>query len=536
MIKAIREALEIDKILSLLEPAGDCGRSAKNRPKTWKIGEEKALREEFIRLEILISRLKKDAKLVNCLADCLSQIPYIPHTLAGIEERALTLTEFFEIKKFIHYYLQLEDLCAKSQQPRLYSFADLSGIYRLLDADNQRTPAFTLSPAFNKKLAQVLDNMQNLQQQKRLLESKLSAAAAKAIGLAKIPLELVVSRQDKTLVSKISASEYFLLTAENYANLTFRLKETPELAEVKQKIQQTGIQLEKEEQKVQEALTIKLRAKAKALQQALQLVCKIDWDLAKARFALRYHCCIPQINSNPVLRADGAVNLPVKLRMDSYGIEFQPVDLEFGQTLNVIVGPNMGGKTTAMKTVGQICRLTELAIPVPAVNAVVPLFDAIWLNQCEAGEENLSSFGKEIVSLSEALDRKGRKLLLIDELAKGTNPQEGEAILSAVLETSGQTDGLIIAATHFDKPAQLKQAAHYAIKGIDKKKLEKFTGNKPQELSQKLEMINRMMDYGLLKLSKKQKPPRSALYIADILGLSPEILATAKKYLSENQE
>jgi len=306
------------------------------------------------------------------------------------------------------------------------------------------------------------------------------------------------------------------------------LKDNKQLAETRKQISALSAQITKTEEAVLKSLSKKLNAYHPALIQTAELVQKLDWDYAKAVFAVRYNCCIPKITNKLQVYAKQAANLPVKFSQAEKNRRYQPVDLEFNNTLNIITGPNMGGKTTALKTIGQLCLLAQYAVPLPAKEAEICLFDNVWYNQELEGGENLSSFGKEIVSLSAILRKKGKTLFLFDELAKGTNPVEGEAILTAVLDYVKSLSCLCLAATHYDIAKNVKTAVQYAIKGIDIKALKKLSNIDKQSLEKQLDLINQLMDYSLIKLTGKAAPPQNAIPIAEILGLPEDIITKAE--------
>ncbi|MFO7659801.1 MAG: hypothetical protein R6V77_02710 [Candidatus Cloacimonadaceae bacterium] len=135
--------------------------------------------------------------------------------------------------------------------------------------------------------------------------------------------------------------------------------------------------------------------------------------------------------------------------------------------------------------------------------------------------------------MAAALDKKGRTLYLFDELAKGTNPLEGEAILTAVLTYLSDQSCLALAATHYDKPAHMEKATQYAIKGIASASLDKLVVDKNNSLNSQLDLINQLIDYRLVKLSDKIKPPLNAIPIAEILGLPAEIILKAKRIMKQ---
>lgn len=527
MDKNTTKMLKLDAIMALIEPAGDCGKHYRQHLQSYKPGQESQCNMEFNRLSALQHAIQKDNLPAEKLHGILSHLAWLPQIIKALDSRPLLLHELFEIKQFIHYTLQLCELLHSYGLQKHYTLPNFNAVYQLLDAEGQNTPAFHLSPQYHKDLAKYMESMQLLQRQKRQLTRTLALEAQNELQLTAPKTELVVSRMETERVKQLEKSRYYRLLEENYVNLTFILQETPQLKQLTQRLAALSLKLQAAEQAALQKLSEKLAPHSAKLILAQNIVSQLDWDFAKSRFALQYGCVLPRITKARSVMIHQAVNLPVKLAQSASGNAYQTLDLSFQLKINVLTGPNMGGKTTALKTLGQICALAALGIPVPARDAQVCLFDAIWYNHDEAETESLSTFGKEVVALAAVLHKKGRLLLLIDELAKGTNPLEGEAILTAALQYIKQLPCLCLAATHFDKPNTLKGIRRYAIRGIDEKQLQHWDISSSLDISQRLKTINTMMDYSLITIERGALPPRNALSIATLLGLQQEIINSA---------
>jgi len=133
-----------------------------------------------------------------------------------------------------------------------------------------------------------------------------------------------------------------------------------------------------------------------------------------------------------------------------------PMDIEVGdpKPLLVITGPNAGGKTVALKTLGLLCLMAQSGLHVPArEGARLPLLHAIFaiIGDDQSVAENLSTFSAFVKQLREVLEQvDDRSLVLLDELGAGTDPDEGAALAQAVLEALAERGALCVASTHLE--------------------------------------------------------------------------------------
>ena len=140
-----------------------------------------------------------------------------------------------------------------------------------------------------------------------------------------------------------------------------------------------------------------------------------------------------------------------------------PIDLELGSLRALVVsGPNTGGKTVALKTLGLAVVLHQCGLRPPADEAALPVFDEILV---DIGDEqsiamSLSTFSAHVRNLVEIIERATeRSLVLLDELAAGTDPVEGAALAQAVLAHLSRQARLTVATSHY---AELKEWASAA--------------------------------------------------------------------------
>ncbi len=200
----------------------------------------------------------------------------------------------------------------------------------------------------------------------------------------------------------------------------------------------------------------------------------------------------------------------------------------------------MAGKSTVLKTIGQLFYLTAYAVPLPCRDAKLSLVDFVFFSSdSESSIRNdLSSFASELVSINNSMKQTGKGLFLIDEFARGTNPQEGEAFARAVLEVFIDQKAFVVSATHFSTPSCIENAAHFRIIGLTKNDYEKLIktllpqdAEKEDDLKSRIQELHKYMNYQLEPVKTSNIPPRAALMIAEILGIDEKIIDKAKDYL-----
>ncbi|MBQ4418354.1 MAG: Smr/MutS family protein, partial [Synergistaceae bacterium] len=197
-----------------------------------------------------------------------------------------------------------------------------------------------------------------------------------------------------------------------------------------------------------------------------------------------------------------------------------PIDVYCGVKFNnlVITGPNTGGKTVVLKTVGVLVILTWLGLPVPARDGTkIGSFDNIYedIGDEQSIEQNLSTFSSHLKKIIYILkNARKNSLILLDELGAGTDPQEGAALGVAILETLRQRGSITLSTTH-----------HNAIKQYA------LTTQGVETASMEFDAVNLKPVYKLLM----GVPGRSnALMIAKRYGMPEAVLKLAQNSLDQN--
>ena len=199
-----------------------------------------------------------------------------------------------------------------------------------------------------------------------------------------------------------------------------------------------------------------LRAERGPLEFAAAVIAGLDSVFARARYTREFDAAIPQFSNGNHLQLSGARNPVLEESLRRKGRPIVPMSLELGgaESVMVISGPNTGGKTVALKTVGLAALAAQHGIPVSAQAASLPLFDCVL---ADIGDEqsiaaDLSTFSAHILNLKSILERATlRTLVLVDEMGTGTAPEEGAALAVALLEAFRARGCLTLATTHHDR-------------------------------------------------------------------------------------
>jgi len=203
-------------------------------------------------------------------------------------------------------------------------------------------------------------------------------------------------------------------------------------------------------------LTERLRLLREPLVAAADTIAAFDSVFARARFAQDFDAAMPEFSEAGELRLEAARHpvLEDKLRRENRAIVPMTLALGGQERLLVISGPNTGGKTVALKTIGIAALSAQAGIPVAAQRAVLPLFDRVLV---DIGDEqsiaaDLSTFSAHMLNLKSMLRAATpQSLVLVDEMGTGTAPEEGAALAVALLDEFRAKNCIVLATTHHDR-------------------------------------------------------------------------------------
>src|SRR5712692_7759350 len=308
------------------------------------------------------------------------------------------------------------------------------------------------------------------------------------------------------------------------------------VVELNNKLRQLQIEERQEIERILRVLSLEVGQEADALKAAVELLAEFDLHLAKARYGRMTRSTEPRLND------DGRIDLH-EARHPLLTGKVVPINFHLGRDffMVVITGPNTGGKTVALKTVGLLTLMAQAGLHIPAEEASeVAIFEDIFadIGDEQSIEQSLSTFSSHLSRIIEILrsiesekdagtpDIRGklsqdlvgkrdphypRVLVLLDELGAGTDPSEGSALARAILTFLLERHVTTVATTHY---SELKAFAH-----------------------EQAGVVNASVEFDIETLSPTYRlsiglPGRSnALAIANRLGLDERIIERAREFL-----
>ena len=203
-------------------------------------------------------------------------------------------------------------------------------------------------------------------------------------------------------------------------------------------------------------MTRQIGENADAILTAADILAELELQFAKARFAEDYNCVavsLSGMSSDARLLLHRARHplLERNLKLKNGKIVPITIELEGERRQLVITGPNTGGKTVSLKTLGLLALMAQSGIPVPADRADMPVFDAILadIGDYQSIEQNLSTFSAHVTNI-DFISRTAtaNSLVLLDELGSATDPEEGAALAVAIAEHFRKVGCMIVISTH----------------------------------------------------------------------------------------
>ena len=293
-----------------------------------------------------------------------------------------------------------------------------------------------------------------------------------------------------------------------------------EVVELNNDLKMADAELQAEERRILRDLSERVAVVRADIERSLEAASWLDVVSAKALLGAQLDAIVPEVPDEPIVRLVAGRHPILALR----GVDVVPNDATLGgrRPALVLSGPNTGGKTVTIKTLGLAALLVRAGLPVPAAPGTkVGFFDHILtdIGDQQDVQEDLSTFSGHVLCLTEILaelERPGQALVLVDEIAAGTDPVQGAALGRALLLALLDRGCLLATTTHYP---ELK-----ALAATD----ERFTSGR----------VEFDADAGrpTYRLTVGKPGSSHALDVAARVGLPEEVLASARSFLDPNAQ
>lgn len=507
----------------------------KGRLKAFELGREKELMEELDKLEAFLPSVqnKEVRREFNNIFAHIKDLR--TSTRRAMEGFILTEVELFEIKNFLFLVRDLNRLIKKNNIPVFddTEITPIESLEKALDPEDTGISTFYIYDAYSDELKEIREKKREADKEIKLVKKELKEKIKEELNLDLRPdSSVVISKDNKELIGKIQNKPYLTYVSETYMNMKFAIKPTEKMTGLDREILILKDKEEREELRIREVLSKEIGKRRREIFRNMANIGRLDLLIGKAKYALDINGVKPEIIEEHRIEIEEGIHPKVSEFLKGKGLNFTPISLSLKEGVACITGANMGGKTISLKLVGLLSAMAQYGLFVPAKKMKLGLnqFIKSSIGDMQSTDSGLSTFGGEIKIVQEAISKSNEKgLILIDELARGTNPEEGYAISKAIVDYLKDKNSITLLTTHYDNVANLENVVHLQVIGLSKVNVLDLA--KEINIDEKMEIINKYMDYRLRVVEKDTAVPKDALNIARIMGLDGEILKLAEKYL-----
>ncbi|HUA58273.1 MAG TPA: endonuclease MutS2 [Verrucomicrobiae bacterium] len=371
-----------------------------------------------------------------------------------IEGASLDPKEIFELLSLLDRAADAKSVltAAGERFPLLARRALAIGDFRALlhDLDGKILPDGTVSDHASVALARL---RRDIERQKKAIQESLERFLKSHREEGVLQEEFVTIRNERFVVPVIAGQRRKLDGVIHGASSSGHtlFVEPLETIDLNNELVRLSEEEAREVHRILLELTARLRGHADSIRSTLTTMAELELIFAKGRFASEFDCVVPRFGERLFLRdARHPLLDDVLKRKHASAV---PVSLELTRERRTLLisGPNTGGKTVTLKTVGLLSLMAQSGLPVPAAEAEFPLFDQVLadIGDYQSIQENLSTFSAHVSNIREmALDVTPDSLVLLDELGAATDPEEGGALGVAIVEHFRSAGAFTLVSTH----------------------------------------------------------------------------------------
>ena len=527
----------LDYVMSQIDLNTPFGKNILKEIKPFFPGEEEELKSELDKIEDMMTFAEANKKSVEVLSEAFMEIKDATYTIERSKKNALSVVELYEIKTLLLMMRKIQQICSESNTPVPEEFIlePTEELLDVLDPNKDRLNTFYIYNEFSEKLRSLREEKRQIELSVRRQQKVRKEEIKKEHGIMLTPkFDCSVSKNSGDL-EKYKAIEDLQQVDEDYMTVTFQLKPCAEVYKLMEAMEALNLELDEEETVVRRRISTEISKFEDVLKNNCQKIGALDFALGKAIYAINTACVKPEISGEHVLEIEEGRHLKVEDILRTKKKEYCPISFSLADGVTCITGANMGGKTISLKLAGLVAILAQYGFFVPCKSAKVGLsnYMQILIGDSQSVERGLSSFGSEMEELKEILDHSDdRSLILIDEIASGTNPVEGLALTRSLVDYLKEKPYITLITTHFEAVAEEDGIKNMQVRGladVDFRQLDselRYANRK-----ERINIISKYMDYRLYTVEKQGQIPRDALNIAKMLGIDKEIIDGAKKYI-----
>lgn len=534
-----KASLDFQYILNRINIKTPYGKIYKDKMRPFFRGEEEKLIEELEKVATY-ANYAKNKRFMGEINNILHGIKDLRISINRARDGGiLSEIELFEIKNFLFLIRDLKEYLTASQ---VFLWKDMTiepieSLEKLLDPESTGISTFYIYDAYSEELKSIREEKREAERRIKREKNNLKEKIEKELDIKLNPDGSIIIPKDKgEVIEKLENYPHLNYVSETYMNIRYSLKATDTITLLERKVLILKDKEEKEEMEIRKYLSKEIGKKSKALYKNISSIGKIDFILGKASFGLEIDGIKPHIIKEHSITIVEGRHPKVEESLKKIGLAYTPISLELKEGVTCITGANMGGKTVSLKLVGLLTSMAQHGLLVPAKEMTLGLSNFIKasIGDFQSTDKGLSTFGGEIKLIQEAIEISENKgLILIDELASGTNPEEGYAISRAVVKYLLDKNSITLLTTHYDNIGNMDKVVHLQVIGLSHMELEELKLELKKIQPEKINLINRLMDYRLRTVDKTKPVPKDALNIARIMGLDPKIIHRAEKSLED---
>ena len=533
-----RSETGLDYVMQNIDLNTPFGKRQLKEIKPYFPGEEEDLKVELDNIERMVEFAKENGRLVEQIQELFMEVKDVTYSINRAANQTLAGVEIFEVKSLLlgmRRLLQLTVVDGQYKVPEEYILEDTTELLDVLDPRRDRINTFYIYDEFSEKLKVLRGKKRELELAIRKEQKVKREEIKKEHGIMLTPKFDIVVAKNKPEFEKIKAIEDLEMVDQDHMSATFMLKANDVVFGHMRDLDVLHAEIDEEEEVVRKQISLEISKYAEVLNDNCERMGALDLSLGKALFAIKHDCVKPEIVDEHMIKIVDGRNLQVEAALKSKGKPYCPVSIELHDGVTCITGANMGGKTISLKLCGQTTILTQYGFFVGAKEAQVGLsnYVQILIGDSQSVERGLSSFGSEMEELKHMLDSSvERTLLLIDEIASGTNPIEGLALTRSLVDYLITKPYISLLTTHFETVTETEGVVNMQVRGLADVDFS-ILNSKIQyaKRSERINIISKYMDYRLYRVEKQGEVPKDALNIAKMLGVSKEIIEGAKKYI-----